>query len=178
MVFSCKQVVAKYKTLIAEMSKDQIENEATRSNLQKLLDLELIFGLHCILSLLELVQTLIKYTQGKDVYICDFVEAIKMCKVKLYELYIYHECKFKDETFNAFHSLLVGKHDGLPLLFIKSLTIDDDWCAIKSNGHTILVRSWDQIVGVVLLMNLTLFFYICGSIQLECLEEFMHFQMN
>jgi hypothetical protein len=67
----------------------------------------------------ELVHTLIKYTQGKDVYICDFVEAIKMCKVKLYELYINHECKFKDEAFNAFHSLLVGKHDGLPLLFIN-----------------------------------------------------------
>jgi len=55
MFISCKQVVAKYKTLIAKMSKDQIENEATRSNLQKLLDLELILGLHCILSLLELV---------------------------------------------------------------------------------------------------------------------------
>jgi hypothetical protein len=126
MFFSCKQVVAKYKTLIVKMSKDHIENEVARSNLQKLLDLELIFGLHCILPLLELIHTLIKYTQGKDVYICDFVEAIKMCKVKLYELYIDHECKFKDEAFNAFHSLLVGKHDGLPLFFIKSLSIDDD----------------------------------------------------
>ncbi len=101
-LFPCKQVVVKYKTLIAKMSKDQIENEATRSNLQKLLDLELIFGLHSILSLLELVHNLIKYTQGKDVYICDFVEAIKMCRVKIYELYIDHECKFKDEAFHAF----------------------------------------------------------------------------
>ncbi|CAK9203246.1 unnamed protein product [Sphagnum troendelagicum] len=30
---------------------------------------------------------LIKYAQGQDVYICDFVEAIKMCKSKMYELY-------------------------------------------------------------------------------------------
>jgi hypothetical protein len=103
-----------------------IENEVARSNLQKLLDLELIFGLHCILPLLELVHTLIKYTQGKDVYICDFVEAIKMCRTKLYELYIDLKCKFKDEVFNVFHILLARKHDGLLLLFIKSPTIDDD----------------------------------------------------
>jgi hypothetical protein len=57
---------------------------------------------------------------------CDFVEVIRMCIVKLYELYIDLECKFKDETFNAFHSLLARKHDGLFLLFIKSPTIDDD----------------------------------------------------
>ncbi len=56
MLFPCKRVVAKYKTLIAKMSKDHIENEVARSNLQKLLDLELILGLHYILPLLELVQ--------------------------------------------------------------------------------------------------------------------------
>ncbi len=155
--------MAKYKTFVVKMSKDLIENETTRSSLQKLLDLEHIFTLHYIL-LLELVHTLVKYTQEKDVYICDFVEAIKMCKVKLYELYIDHECKFKDEVFSAFHSLLARKHDGLPLLFIKSPTIDDDWCVTKFNGHTTLVHIWDQIVSVVLLVNLTLFLNICGSI--------------
>jgi hypothetical protein len=49
-----------------------------------------------------------------------------MCRAKLYELYIDPKCKFKDEAFNAFHILWVGKHDGLLLPFIKSLTIDDD----------------------------------------------------
>ncbi len=126
MLFPCKRVAVEYKTLIVKMSKDHIENEVARSNLQKLLDLELIIGLHCILPLLELVHTLIKYTQGKDVNICDFVEAIKMCRAKLYELHIDPKCKFKDEAYNAFHSLLARKHDGLPLLFIESPTIDND----------------------------------------------------
>jgi len=126
MLFPCKRVAVEYKTLIVKMSKDHIENEVARSNLQKLLDLELILGFHCILPLLELIHTLIKYTLGKDVYICDFVEAIKMCRAKLYELHIDPKCKFKDETFNAFHSLLARKHDGLPLLFIKLPTIDND----------------------------------------------------
>jgi hypothetical protein len=96
MLFPCNRVVVNCKTLIANMSKDHIGNEVARSNLQKLLDLELIFGFHCILPLLELVHTLIKYTQGKDVYICDFFEVIRMCRTKLYELYIDPKCKFKD----------------------------------------------------------------------------------
>jgi hypothetical protein len=64
----------------------------------------------------------IKYAQ--DIY--DFVEAIRMRKYELYELYNNIECKFRDETFNAFHDLLVRKHGGSSLVFIKSPTIDDD----------------------------------------------------
>jgi hypothetical protein len=94
MLFPCKQVVPKYKSFIAKMSKD-IENEAIISNLQKLLDLELILGLHYILLFLELVHTLIKYAQGRDVYTCDFVEEVKMWRTKLYELYIDPKCNSK-----------------------------------------------------------------------------------
>jgi hypothetical protein len=36
---------------------------------------------------------LIKYAQGQDVYIYDFIEAIKMCKSKMYQLYNDLECK-------------------------------------------------------------------------------------
>jgi hypothetical protein len=35
MLSPCKWVVTEYKTFIAKMSKDQIENEAPRSNLEK-----------------------------------------------------------------------------------------------------------------------------------------------
>lgn len=74
-----------------------------RSNVQKLLDVKLIFG-HCILPFLELVHMLFKYAKGlRDVYIYDFVEAIKMFMFKFYEVYNDHECKFRDQNFNAFH---------------------------------------------------------------------------
>jgi hypothetical protein len=35
-------------------------------------------------------------------------------------------CKFKDEAFNRFHSLLVGNHDGLHVSFVKSPIGDND----------------------------------------------------
>ncbi len=115
-----------------KMWEDQIENGGgVRSNVQKLLDIELIPRLHCILPCLKLVHMLIKYAQGRDVYIYDFVEAIKMCKSKMckskmYQLYNDLECKFKDEVFNGFHKFLDGKHEVLPLIFTKSPLGDDD----------------------------------------------------
>jgi hypothetical protein len=80
---------------------------------------------------------LIKYAQG----IYDFVEAIRMCKYELYELYNNLGCQFRNETFNAFHDLLVGKIMGclwfsinpLPLMMIRMFQ--------NSNGHTTLVNS-------------------------------------
>jgi hypothetical protein len=59
--------MAKYEILIVKMLEDQIENKVARFDLQKMFDVELILSFHYILPLLELVHTLIKYAQGKDV---------------------------------------------------------------------------------------------------------------
>jgi hypothetical protein len=72
----------------------------------------------------------------------------------MYKLYNDLECKFKGEAFNGFH-LLEGKHEGLSLIFIKSPLGDVDLYAIKFNRHTIWVHSWQQTIGVALLVNLT-----------------------
>ncbi len=104
--------------------------------------MELILGLHCILSLLELVHTLISIPK-RDVYSCDFIEAIWMCKCKLYQFYNDLKCQFKVEAFIKFHSLLVGNHDGLDVIFVKSPIDDNDWCDARYNGHQALVHSWE-----------------------------------
>jgi len=47
-------------------------------------DLELILGLHAILLLLDCVHNLIKFAQFHDVFMCDFINAMKMCRLKFY----------------------------------------------------------------------------------------------
>jgi hypothetical protein len=78
MLSPCKHVVVDYNTLIIKIWKDHVESEATRSNVQKVLNVKLIFSLHCIVLFFELSHILIKYAIGKDVYINDFVKTIKM----------------------------------------------------------------------------------------------------
>ncbi len=132
-----------------------------RSNVQKLLDVKFIFG-HCILPFLELVHMLFKYAKGlRYVYIYDFVEAIKMFMSKFYEVYNDHEWKFQCIPY----VLLIGKHDRLPLVFIKSPTIHDDWCVIRFNNCTIVDHwnSWNQTNGDCLTHEVS-FSRICGFI--------------
>jgi hypothetical protein len=99
-------------------------------------------------------------------YICDFVEVIKMCKFKLYKLYHDPKCKFGGEAFNTFHSLLIGNDDGFPLIFVKSPIDDDDWCITRFNSHQVLDHSWEQITRVALPMNPTFYSKFFGFVQL------------
>jgi hypothetical protein len=53
-------------------------SNTTNENFSFLCELELIFGLHAIFSLLENVHALIKSTQSHDVFVCDFINVMKI----------------------------------------------------------------------------------------------------
>jgi hypothetical protein len=58
-----KNVFGEYKSLIVKMHMDAPKNKLVTKNLDLLCDYELVFGLPCIFPTLEMVHTLIKYTQ-------------------------------------------------------------------------------------------------------------------
>ncbi len=49
--------------------------------------MEVILGLPYIFPLFECVHALIKVAQGKDVFVCNFVEAVNTAQQDLYMLY-------------------------------------------------------------------------------------------
>jgi hypothetical protein len=52
--------------------------DATRKNLSSMFDVEVILGLPCILPMFVCVHALIKVAHGRYVFVCDFVEVVKM----------------------------------------------------------------------------------------------------
>jgi hypothetical protein len=54
-----------------------MKSKTTQDNLVLLNDLELIFGLPYLLPMLEVVHTLIKFVQCRDVFIVEFMVVIK-----------------------------------------------------------------------------------------------------
>ncbi len=79
--------MAKYKTLIVKMSQDSVSIAQARFNLNLLCDLHMLLGLSCLLPLLEIVHALIKFAQGRDIFICDFVAIVKICQIDLCMMY-------------------------------------------------------------------------------------------
>jgi hypothetical protein len=81
------------------------KSDAALKNLNSLCDVELILGLPCILLMLECVHALIKIAQNKDVFMCDFVEFVKLAQHELYQLYCGPYAKYEDLTFDEFNSI-------------------------------------------------------------------------
>ncbi len=65
--------VKKVQTLVAKIHINAPKSELAQENLDLLCDLELVLGLPCILPMLEVVHTLIKYAQRQNYFICEFM---------------------------------------------------------------------------------------------------------
>ncbi len=69
------------------MHDESVKVDIVGKNLSFMFDVEVILGLSCIFLMLECVHALIKVAQGKDVFVCDFAEAVKMAQQEFYKLY-------------------------------------------------------------------------------------------
>ncbi len=63
-----KCVLAKYETLILKMAHDSASIAQVRLNLDLLCDVHTLLDLFCLLPFLKVVNALIKFAQGKDVF--------------------------------------------------------------------------------------------------------------
>jgi hypothetical protein len=86
-MFPMKCVMEQYRPFIAMMHDDGLHNNITTKNLSLLCDLKLIFGLHTILPLLDYMTTLIKFVQSCNIFVCVFIDVMKIYQLKFYRLY-------------------------------------------------------------------------------------------
>jgi hypothetical protein len=110
-----KQLLMEYKSLVIKMYMDASKSKHVWNNLDLLCDLELVLGLPCILPMLEVVHTLIKYAQRWDVFICEFLDVVKLVEVELYQLYVDPLYKYDDSAFNEFSIVHEQCNELLPL---------------------------------------------------------------
>jgi hypothetical protein len=61
---------------------------SAKSNLSLFIDVEtLLLGLNVMMALLKVVHSLIKFTQLKDVFVCDFITTMKICEGDMYYMF-------------------------------------------------------------------------------------------
>jgi hypothetical protein len=84
-------------------------------------EVEFILGLPYIFPLLECVYTLIKIAQGRNVFVCDFMESVKKVQQKLYESYCDLYTRFHDLAFDDFNAIETFTNDALPMNWFSDL---------------------------------------------------------
>jgi hypothetical protein len=73
MINHVKHVLFEYRTFIMKMALDAPTITSTKSNLCLLTNLKML-GLNAIMSLLEAVHSLIKFSQLHDIFVCDLIQ--------------------------------------------------------------------------------------------------------
>jgi hypothetical protein len=97
-------VLDEYKTLVANM--DACDSELAKKNLALLCSFETLLSLPVMILLLGSVNALIKFAQGRHVYICDFVSAVKVCQGELYTRFVDPETAFSESCFGEMHRII------------------------------------------------------------------------
>ena len=150
---SC-HVPSKYCTLIVKMGNDMTSKPREKlparavENFDMLVDLEVLLSLMCFMLLLNAVHCLIKFSQSQDVFICDFLQAVKVCQSELAYKYIDGATTFNMEDFCEYNEILEQRHVPLPMKW-------KDLCGKSRISHlyfdfgmsNVYLRCHDKVIG-------------------------------
>ncbi len=74
----------------------------SQGQLLSLCDFDTILGLPCVLTMLKFVNALMKFTQARNVFMCDYILVVKICQTDLYKMYKDSQTLFQLESFLEF----------------------------------------------------------------------------
>jgi len=144
---------------------DALKKKLVVENLDLLCDLELIFILPCILPMLEVVHTLIKYTQMWAFFICDFLDAMKLVEAEIYWLFVDIFCKYEDFVF--FEFIVICEHHQcgqLPFIWVAHEN-EANFNCLPILHSILVIRSTCSIIMEVL----KVFTFMCTTfMKLKC----------
>lgn len=95
------RVMNKYKTLVKKIidSEGQDELKYTKRSFHHLINALIVVSLSCLISTLKSLHQLIQLDQKWDVYICDYLDALKQCKANITAFHIIDRTKFQHDVF-------------------------------------------------------------------------------
>jgi hypothetical protein len=174
MLSPLKHVLGKYKSLVVKMHTNARNNKLAWENLDLLCDIELVFYLPCILPMLEMVHTLIKYVQRRDVFICEFNDVVKANEAKLHQLYVDPFCKCDNSTFNEFTTICEHRSELLALIWV-SHEFDADlyllpYLAFNIVSHNYILHNRGGSNGAYVYVNMSDQFAMIESVKVACLK--------
>ncbi len=95
------------------MLTSQLACDVAKAYITTLLNVLIMLGFHYLMPLLELFHGFIKMVQAQNIYVVDFVEAIKLVQVDIWCYYKAIEIAFEDDAFVVFNNVINFQSDVL-----------------------------------------------------------------
>ncbi|KAG0572981.1 hypothetical protein KC19_VG138700 [Ceratodon purpureus] len=108
------RIMNEYNVLVVKFHQDSQAASVTNV-LAYLTDVQILLGLACLLPMLRSLHSLIKFAQGRDLFVCDYVAPIHCCMEEVQAFYVDEAKSFEQDIFWDFKALLQTKHDHIPM---------------------------------------------------------------
>jgi hypothetical protein len=126
MLAPATRLMNEYKPVLAKLHQDATLKKPKKiaekcySGLQ---DVQIVLGLACLMPMLRGANTLMKYAQQIDVFVCDYLGAVKQLQTHINEQYVEESSKYIHEPFWDFNTFCSLTHDVIPLRWVTD-TLD------------------------------------------------------
>lgn len=149
-----QRILSEYKTLLMQMGLNMTTRPghkpvAGAADIFDLFsDIEVVLSLACFIPLLNAVYSLMKLSQARDIFICDFLQVVKLCQQELARLFIDRETTYNSHDFTQYSEIVNVEGSNIPLRW-QEISGDTTLCHLvfDLNGTTVWARSHDRIVG-------------------------------
>ncbi len=174
MLSPTKSVMAKYRTLLMKMTIDILSNDKAKANSYLLCDVQVMLGLVAIFPLLQFVHNFIKFRQLKDVFVCDFVVAIKVHQGGIFSLYIDLITKFKFDAFEAYKTLVGVRHESIIMRWVTNLNISVEHLTFDVNQQYIWATHLSLKNGVTRFVARDAYVTTITQVEADCACSILH----
>lgn len=152
------RILSEYRTLLMKMGVDMTAapghkpNATATDNFDQHADIELLLSLALFIPLVNAVHSLIKLSQARDVFICDFLQAVKLCQSELARMFIDGTTTYNKSDFKTYSELVSLSCADIPLQW-RPIPGDSGLCHLlfafeHKSGHThVYARCHDKTTG-------------------------------
>jgi hypothetical protein len=139
MLAPATRLMNEYKHVLAKLHQDATlkkPKKIAEKCYSGLRDVQIVLGLACLMP-----NSLMKYAQQTDVFVCDYLGAVKQLQTDINEQYVEENSKYIQEPFWDFNALCSLIHDMIPLRWVTdALDLNAarlEYLAFESPGHSI-----------------------------------------
>jgi hypothetical protein len=93
-----------------------------------------MFGLSYLMPMLVVIHFLIKFAQLQNVFVCNFIVVISICKANLFQMYFNQTFGFRGDASKHFNQLVDCTHETICMKWITNLNIKLDHLAFVFGG--------------------------------------------
>jgi hypothetical protein len=117
---------------------------------------------------LEAVQSLIKFAQAGNVFISDFIAAVKICQADLYMMYCDSATSFQALHFQLFTDVVNDHSYSISQEWVTDLNNGAESLGFRIHGHTYSVHMVDPVSGEKKSVSREDFCTLVSSVKGQC----------